>query len=291
MQLEDHRSGAPDAPASDRRGPLAIRGLALVDKPPGPSSFATVGDIASKLRANATGRKLKAGHAGTLDPAASGLLLVLLGPATRLAQYLVGLDKRYRTEIQLGATTTTGDSEGEPLDEGPICSTDNLSERLTGEIDLPVPAASAVKIDGERAYKRLRRGEHPDMPTRRSTIHALDVVARNDERLTLELLVSSGTYVRAIAQHLGGHCLSIRRLAVGPFDVADADSNTVLPPADALPFMPHIDVDAAEAVALRHGRSVAATGQGRARAIADGDLVAVVRLDGGSAQPETVLPA
>ncbi len=267
----------------------APNGLVLVDKPTGPSSFSVVRHIGRGLGGDASTRKVKAGHAGTLDPAASGLLLVLVGPATRLAQYLVGLDKRYRTEIQLGVTTTTGDAEGELLAEGPVRSTQHLAEELVGAIELPVPAASAVKIDGERAYRRLRRGEHVEMPTRRSTIHALEVIARLDDRVTLDLFVSSGTYVRAIAQHLGGHCLSIRRLAAGPFNVSDADPTTVLPPADALAFLQHIEVDAAGAAALRNGRTLPNDGEGTARALHAGQLVAVVRLDGNVAQPATVI--
>ena len=264
-------------------------GLVLVDKPIGPSSFAMVGETARALNPPDAKRRLRAGHAGTLDPAASGLLLVLVGRATRLAQYLVGLDKRYRTEIQLGMTTTTGDAEGEELGEGPVCSTTDLGKRLVGAIELPVPAASAVKIDGERAYKRLRRGEEFEMPLRTSTIHSLDVVEQTDARVTLDLLVSSGTYVRAIAHHLGGHCLSIRRLNVGPFDVASADSCVVVNPAAALPFLPAIDVDEAEAHALRNGRTLPTTGSGMARAIYRDELVAVVRRADGSAHPETVI--
>jgi tRNA pseudouridine55 synthase len=292
MPLEE--SSVPvsgDAAASNvNDGAMPPRtGLVLVDKPIGPSSFSVVAETARALNAPDAKRRLKAGHAGTLDPAASGLLLVLVGRATRLAQYLVGVDKRYRTEIQLGMTTTTGDAEGEQLDEGPACSTSDLGERLVGEIELPVPAASAVKIDGERAYKRLRRGEDFEMPLRISTIRSLDLVEQTDARVTLELLVSSGTYIRAIAHHLGGHCLSIRRLSVGPFDVASADSRLILKPAAALPFLPAIDIDEAEAHALRNGRALSAPGSGMARALFRDELVAVVRLADGLAHPETVI--
>jgi tRNA pseudouridine55 synthase len=127
-----------------------MQGLVLVDKPAGPSSFAVVRELRSRYG-------VKAGHAGTLDPLASGLLLVLLGPATRLARYLVGLDKRYETEIRLGLRTTTGDGEGEVLEETAIARLEDI-EALEGEVELRVPQASAVKIDGERAYKLQRRG-------------------------------------------------------------------------------------------------------------------------------------
>jgi tRNA pseudouridine55 synthase len=195
---------------------LEPAGLALVDKPAGPSSFAIVAQIRRVTGA-------KTGHAGTLDPFATGLLLILSGRSTKLAPTLVGLDKRYLTEIDLSATTTTGDPEGDILErhEAP----DELDlDRLRGEIELPVPAASAVKIGGERAYKLHRRGVAVEMPVRRSVVHALDAVARHGDLVTLDLLVSRGTYVRSIAQALGGHCHTLRRLEVGPFSVDEASA-------------------------------------------------------------------
>src|SRR5215212_5707011 len=135
-----------------------MQGLVLVDKPAGPSSFAVVRELRSRYG-------VKAGHAGTLDPRASGLLLVLLGSSTRLARYLVGLDKRYTTEIRLGLRTTTGDGEGEILEETPLPSLAEI-EALQGELELRVPQASAVKIDGERAYRLQRRGIPVEMPMR-----------------------------------------------------------------------------------------------------------------------------
>src|SRR5919201_317969 len=141
---------------------LEPSGIVLVDKPPGPSSFAIVADLRRRTGA-------RTGHAGTLDPFASGLLLLLSGRATKLAPWLVGLDKRYRTEIDLCRRTSTGDPEGEPLDEHPPPSPAELEarlERLRGEVELPIPAASAVKIGGERAYRLARRGGHVDMPPR-----------------------------------------------------------------------------------------------------------------------------
>lgn len=233
--------------------PRALRpsGLVLADKPHGPSSFA----IVSRLRAKTGAR---AGHAGTLDPFASGLLLVLLGAATRLAQFLVGLDKRYLTEIDLGARTATGDPEGEVAERHEPPSRAQLEarlEELRGEIELPVPAASAVKIAGERAYRLARRGVAVEMPLRRSTVHALELLGYEDGVASLDLRVSSGTYVRAIADALGGHCRTLRRTEVGPFSVEDADEERILPAAEALPFLPLVAVSADEAVAIRQGRS------------------------------------
>jgi tRNA pseudouridine55 synthase len=193
---------------------LEPAGVALVDKPGGPSSFAIVAQIRRVTGA-------RTGHAGTLDPFATGLLLLLSGRATKLAPQLVGLDKRYLTTIDLTATTTTGDPEGEVIERHEPPAVLDV-DRLRGEIELRVPAASAVKIDGERAYKLHRRGVQVEMPLRRSTVHALDVIAYTGGIVTLDLRVSSGTYIRAIADALGGHCRTLRRTEVGPFSVEDA---------------------------------------------------------------------
>jgi tRNA pseudouridine55 synthase len=205
---------------------LEPAGVALVDKPAGPSSFAIVAQIRRVTGA-------RTGHAGTLDPFATGLLLILSGRATKLAPSLVGLDKRYVTTIDLTATTTTGDPEGTEVERHDPPATLDL-DRLRGEIELPVPAASAVKIAGERAYKLHRRGVKVEMPLRRSIVHELDVVDRDATTVTLDLRVSSGTYVRAIAQALGGHCRTLRRTAVGPFSVDDAVAPELFEPGRLL---------------------------------------------------------
>jgi tRNA pseudouridine55 synthase len=247
---------------------LSPSGVVLVDKPAGPSSFAVVKRLRSQTGA-------RAGHAGTLDPFATGLLLVLLGASTRLAQYLVGLDKRYLTEIDLSARTTTGDVEGEAMERQEPPSVGELEGRLgdlRGEIELPVPAASAVKIGGERAYRLARRGVAVEMPLRRSTVHSLELLDYRDGVARLDLRVSSGTYVRAIAGALGGHCLTLRRTEVGPFSVEDADESRIVPPADALAFLPALEVDAAGALAIRQGRRHV---DDRVRVLCGGELVAV----------------
>ena len=205
-------------------------GIVLVDKPAGPSSFALVRELRARTGA-------RTGHAGTLDPFATGLLLLLSGTATKLAPSFVGLDKRYVTDVDLTARTATGDPEGEIVDRLLPPGEAELEQRLAdlrGEIELPIPAASAVKIGGERAYKLARRGVAVEMPVRRSRVDALDVIAYTGDSVRLDLRVSSGTYVRAIASALGGHCRTLRRLEIGPFDVADADPDRFIPPDDAL---------------------------------------------------------
>jgi len=205
-------------------------GLFLVDKPAGPSSFAIVASVRRRTGA-------RTGHAGTLDPFATGLLLVLSGSATKLASCFVGLDKRYVAEVDLSSRTSTGDLEGEVVERLEAPAENELARRLEalrGEIELPIPAASAVKIGGERAYKLHRRGVEVEMPVRRSRVDALDVITYRDGVVRLDLRVSSGTYVRAIAEALGGHCVSLRRTEVGPFNVEEADLERILPPEEAL---------------------------------------------------------
>jgi tRNA pseudouridine55 synthase len=214
---------------------LEPSGIILVDKPAGPSSFAVLARVRSRL-----GTKM--GHAGTLDPFATGLLLLLSGRATKLAGSFVGLDKRYLTDVDLSARTSTGDPEGEVVEVLEPPAPDELERRLAdlrGEIELPVPAASAVKIGGERAYKLHRRGVAVEMPLRRSRVDALDLIAYTDGVATLDLRVSSGTYVRAIAEAIGGHCATLRRLEIGPFRVEDADEERVIPPEQALALLAH----------------------------------------------------
>jgi tRNA pseudouridine55 synthase len=253
----------------------------LVDKERGPSSFAVVRRVRER-------HGLKAGHAGTLDPFATGLLLCLVGRSTRLARYVVGLDKRYVTTIRLGVRTDTGDADGAVTEEAELPSPAEV-EALRGEVELPVPAASAVKIGGERAYRLHRRGAAVEMPTRRSVVHELEILRFEPPELELALRVSSGTYVRAIADALGGHCVALRRTMVGPLRVEDADEARVLPPLAAVPHLPRLELDAEEARLVRSGRPVRAQGDGPLALVADGELVAVAQAADGLARPETVL--
>lgn len=214
-----------------RKIPRALEpaGIVLLDKPAGISSFAAIAELRRTTGA-------RTGHAGTLDPFATGLLVVLSGSATRLAPSFVKLDKRYVTEVDLTAMTSTGDPEGEVVETHEAPTAEELEvrlEALRGEIELPIPAASAVKIGGERAYRLHRRGVAVEMPLRRSRVDSLDVVGSTGETVMLDLRVSSGTYVRAIAAALGGHCRTLRRTEVGPFSVEEAGPR-VIPSDEAL---------------------------------------------------------
>ena len=169
---------------------------------------------------------------------------MLSGWATKLAPCFVGLDKRYVTDVDLTATTSTGDPQGDVRERHDAPGRNELEqrlERLRGWVELPIPAVSAVKIGGERAYRLARRGVEVDMPVRRSRVDALDVIAYSGAEVTLDLRVSSGTYVRAIAEALGGHCRTLRRTAIGPFSVDEAsvvEAVEFLSPADALRRLP-----------------------------------------------------
>jgi tRNA pseudouridine55 synthase len=209
---------------------LEPSGIILVDKPAGPSSFAIVAAVRRRTGA-------RTGHAGTLDPFATGLLLLLSGSATKLQSRFVGLDKRYLTAIDLAARTSTGDPEGEVIEERDPPARSDLEVRLDelrGLVELQVPAASAVKIGGERAYRLHRRGVTVEMPTRRSHVYELRLESYERGVVRLDLRVSSGTYVRAIADVLGGHCTSLRRAEIGPFSVDEADEERIIPVDDAL---------------------------------------------------------
>jgi tRNA pseudouridine55 synthase len=209
---------------------LEPAGVVLADKPAGPSSFALVSELRRRTGA-------RTGHAGTLDPFATGLLLLLSGRATKLASCFVGLDKRYVTDVDLTARTSTGDPEGEVEERLEPPGEEELRRRLEGlrgEVELPIPAASAVKVGGERAYRLHRRGVAVDMPVRRTRIDALEVIAYTGDTVRLDLRVGSGTYVRSIAEALGGHCRTLRRLEIGPFSVEEADFDRIIPSDEAL---------------------------------------------------------
>jgi tRNA pseudouridine55 synthase len=199
----------------------------LVDKPAGVTSH----DVVARMRRD---YDAKTGHAGTLDPFATGLLIVLLGrPATREQGRFMALRKTYRASARFGAVSTTGDSDGEITETGVVPE---------GELELPVgelrqrpPAFSAVKIGGVRAYRRARRGETVEMPERLVTVHRFEQLERSDDRAEFEIECSSGTYVRSLIADLGdAYCERLRRTRIGPFTVGEADDDRPLALADAL---------------------------------------------------------
>lgn len=201
--------------------------MLLVDKPSGPTSH----DIVDRVRRRFGVRRV--GHAGTLDPFATGLLIVLIGrPATREQQRFMGLRKTYRVRARLGAVSSTGDRDGE------ITVTGRVPERLqlpTGRVRQRPPAYSAVKVGGERAYRRARRGESFELPERTVTIYRFEELSREDDVVELEIECSSGTYVRSLVADLGdAYCEELRRTAIGPFRVEEADEERPLPLAEAL---------------------------------------------------------
>jgi tRNA pseudouridine55 synthase len=249
-------------------------GILLVDKPGGITSH---GVVARARRALGT---RKVGHAGTLDPMATGLLILGAGPATRLLTYLVGLGKTYTATIRLGESTTTDDAEGETLvrvDASPVerAAVDVAIAGLTGPIDQVPSAVSAIKVDGKRAYARVRAGEEVELTARRVTVSRFEVLAeRRDAEagvLDLDVVVdcSSGTYVRALARDLGaalgvgGHLTALRRTAVGPFAVGDAVAPDDIAPEElrapgliAAALFPTVDLDDDRAAELADGKRI-----------------------------------
>jgi tRNA pseudouridine55 synthase len=241
----------------------------------------------------------KVGHAGTLDPMATGVLVIGLNRATRLLGHLTLTDKTYDATIRLGATTTTDDAEGEPLSHAPTGDLDEGRIRsalaaFVGDIQQVPTAVSAIKVEGRRAYDRVRAGEDVQLAARPVTVHALDVhrVRPAGELIEVDISVrcSSGTYIRAIARDLGvelgvgGHLGALRRTAVGPYTLDDthtldqlADQLTVLPIADAArTSFPSRDLGPAQAGDVRHGRQIDADLHGLTALFApDGEFLAL----------------
>jgi tRNA pseudouridine55 synthase len=256
-------------------------GVLLIDKPAGATSH----DVVVRCRRE---RRQRAGHAGTLDPFATGLLLVLLGRATRLQRYLLELPKTYRATARLGWRSTTGDPDGE------LTHTGAVPERLqlpTGRIRQRVPMTSAVRVEGERLYRRAHRGERVETPEREVEVHRAELMGREDERVEFEIECSAGTYVRTLIETLGdAYCERLRRTAVGPFRVEDANGEPLTVEA-AMAFLPERVLDAAEAERVSHGGSVPAADQpeGPLRLMYEGRLLAVARRREATLRPEVVL--
>ncbi|MHC4981728.1 MAG: tRNA pseudouridine(55) synthase TruB [Planctomycetota bacterium] len=270
-------------------------GLLNIHKPPGPTSH----DIVAQVR-RLLGKKTKVGHAGTLDPFAEGVLVVCVGAATRLADYVQAYPKQYTAEVMLGATSSTDDVEGE-ITETPnakAAGEENVREALqgfVGEVEQTPPAHSAVHLGGERAYKLARRGETPDLQPRPVTIHSIELLEYEYPALQIDVRCGSGTYIRSLARDIGsalgvgGYCSALTRTAIGPFKLKEAVSpqqldpqRDLISPLAALERLEKIAVDEKDvrklikgqnifikdSGALRPGEEVAAVGpQGRLIAI------------------------
>ncbi|NLT43502.1 MAG: tRNA pseudouridine(55) synthase TruB [Anaerolineae bacterium] len=278
-----------------------LSGVVLVDKPVGPTSH----DVVAAVR-RAVGQK-RVGHAGTLDPLAEGLLLVLLGSATRLAEYLVGHDKAYCTEARLSIETDTYDTEGRVTRQwtGDLPSDAEIGRALAGFVGPLLqtpPAYSAVKVGGQPLHRLARRGTATPVAPRRVTIHSLDWRRLGPEHIVLHVHCSAGTYIRSLVHDLGAalgcgaHVTRLRRIQSGPFSVedalplsealerlADGDERVLLGPAAALPHWPRINLGPEEVAGLRLGRAVSGPRpQTEAMHLAvgpDGDVVAIVARD------------
>jgi tRNA pseudouridine55 synthase len=237
-------------------------------------------------------RGVKVGHAGTLDPFATGLLLVLVGQATRVQRFLMGLPKTYRAVAQLGWTSDTGDRDGTLVQTGRIPTSLSIP---VGDLMQAPPAYSAVKVGGERLYKKARRGEAAEAPPRPVTVYRADLLWHRDDRAEFEIECSSGTYVRSLITDLGdAYCHELRRTAIGSFRVEDAGAEVALD--EALSFLPAVGLSADEARVVSHGVAVeGAQAAGRrpqeaVRLLHEGRLLGIGRDDGSELKPYIVFP-
>ncbi|WP_174536234.1 tRNA pseudouridine(55) synthase TruB [Micromonospora chalcea] len=291
---------------------MSTDGLIVVDKPGGMTSH----DVVARIRRLARTRRV--GHGGTLDPMATGVLVIGVGRATRLLTYVIGAGKSYAATIRLGQSTVTDDAEGEVVATTPAGAVTDDGVRaalaaLTGEIDQVPSAVSAIKINGQRAYKRVRDGETVELPARRVTVSRLDVRAiRRDAPdvvdVDVDVTCSSGTYIRALARDagaalgVGGHLTALRRNAVGGFTLAEAATldqleqrapDVVNLPLDAAAarFFPRRDATADETRVLSHGGPLTPAGITGPYAVFDpaGGLIAIVSERDGRARAEIVL--
>jgi len=227
---------------------------------------------------------VKAGHAGTLDPFATGLLLVLVGRATRVQRFLMALPKRYETVARLGWTSTTGDVDGE-LAPGRMPPEPLVLP--TGTLRQRPPAYSAVKVEGKRAYALARAGETVELAEREIEVTRFELLWREEDRAGLAIECSSGTYVRSLVADLGdAYCLELRRTGIGPFDVGDADPERIVPLERALDFLPAVELAGEDARKASHGVAVGGAAEGTVRLLdADGLIALAEPREGGMLKP------
>ncbi len=278
-----------------------VSGVLVIDKPIGLTSH----DVVQIIR-RGTGIR-RAGHTGTLDPRASGVLVVLIGPAVRLSEYVSASDKRYQATIRLGSSTNTYDAEGVVTSRAPV---DHITEEkfneilqtFVGEIEQVPPPYSAVKVKGKRAYEIAREGENVELEPRKIQVYSLDILEWAPPEVVIDVYCSSGTYVRSLANDLGkalgtgAYLIGLRRTKSGRFTLRDAvplrklkeafDAGDwykfLIPAADALGDWPMVELDADQVELVRHGHRVPAEpgAKGWARGISQqGDLVALLELD------------
>lgn len=281
-------------------------GILVVDKPQGITSRDAV-DLAARWFP----RKTKLGHAGTLDPLATGVLVLAVGHATRLIEYVQDMPKTYRTRIVLGATSDTDDADGtitpksdaKPVAESAIRGA--LSPFI-GEIEQVPPAYSAARISGQRAYDLARRGDEVNLAPRRVRIDGIEIISYDWPQLELDVHCGKGTYIRSIARDLGaalgvgGYVATLRRTRIGPFTVdsavtldttAEEALRHLLPPVAAVSHKPIVRVSKDEARRLRQGQMIPASGTGEVAVLGEsGELIAVGRVDGKRLRPEKVMP-
>lgn len=287
-----------------------VSGVLVVDKPVGMTSH----DVVQVVR-KGTGIR-RAGHTGTLDPRASGVLVILVGPAVRLSEYVSASDKRYQATLRLGSTTDTYDAEGVTTE--PV-AVDHLTEeafeealkQFEGEIDQVPPPYSAVKVKGKKAYEMARKGEPVKLEPRKIQVYSLELLEWAPPEAVIDVYCSSGTYVRSLANDLGrdlgvgAHLVGLRRTKSGQFSLRDAVSlrrleeafdagnwyQFLIPAAEALADWPSIELDPDQVEKVRHGHRVPADpdAEGMARGISSqGDLVALLEVIDGEWQPRKV---
>ena len=275
-----------------------VSGVLVIDKPIGLTSH----DVVQIIR-RGTGIR-RAGHTGTLDPRASGVLVVLLGPAVRLSEYVSASDKRYQATIRLGSTTDTYDSEGVITSEAPASHIteegfDEILQTYVGEIEQVPPPYSAVKVKGRKAYEMARKGEQVELQPRKINVYSLDVLEWDPPEVVVDAYCSSGTYIRSLANDLGeslgtgAYLIGLRRTKSGRFTLREAVPlrrlkeafqagdwyRFLIPAADALGDWPMVELDADLVDLVRHGHRIPAESgsEGWARGISQqGDLVALL---------------
>jgi tRNA pseudouridine55 synthase len=258
-----------------------VDGILLCDKPAGITSHDVVAGVRRRL-----GRGVKVGHAGTLDPFATGLLIVLVGRGTRTQRFLMALPKRYEAVARFGAVSSTGDPEGEIVATGVVPGGDLALP--AGRIWQRPPAYSAVKVGGRRAYSLARAGEAVELAAREVEVHRFEETWRSGDRRGFVIECSSGTYVRSLIADLGdAYCEELRRTRIGEFDVAEADPERLLGLNEALAFLPERPLGPEDALRSRHGVAVPGTAEGVVRLTDPDGLIALAEpgSDAGTLKP------